>query len=199
MTEEKLDARRSLQASYFCVRLYVETESYDPAQVLSNLDSFDQWAYILHDKDTNEDGELKKAHYHVVLRNLNDDGKPSATTIGHVASVLGISPQDIQAGQNENEARGFKGAIKYLIHNTKASEKKYQYSRDEIKANFNLDKIFGENFSMAKQIIDYIMTYKPPTFSALCVWCIENNCWSELRRSQYAFKTIMEEVKRHEV
>ena len=44
--------------------LYPDSESYDCASVLDRLsDVFEEWAYITHDMDTEEDGEVKKAAY----------------------------------------------------------------------------------------------------------------------------------------
>ena len=53
----------------FCAVLYPDAEDYNCEVALNNLRSnFPRWAYCLHDKDTTDDGELKKPHYHVVVR-----------------------------------------------------------------------------------------------------------------------------------
>ena len=49
--------------------LYPDSESYDCSAVLERLSClFEEWAYILHDSDSDENGELKKAHIHWVGR-----------------------------------------------------------------------------------------------------------------------------------
>lgn len=48
------------------VVVYPDSESYVAAEVLAAVTVyFTQWCYILHDKDFNDDGTPKKAHYHV--------------------------------------------------------------------------------------------------------------------------------------
>lgn len=56
------------QCRRFCGILYPDAENYDCDHVLESIKSyFDDWAFILHDKDVvDESGELKKAHYHWV-------------------------------------------------------------------------------------------------------------------------------------
>lgn len=204
---DKQKEREKVQASYFCLLLPAVTDDFDTAEVLGNLSEFDEWAYALHDQDMKDDGTLKDPHYHIVLRDLTGDGKPSPSTIGAVAVKLGISSKWVQAGIKSVDSDGnplegrFKGAVKYLIHGNKDDKLKgkFQYDRSIINSNFDLDKYFGENFNMAKKIIDFILLEHPKSFIELCKWCIDNDCWKEFRRSQYAMVQIMNEVKRHEV
>ena len=45
--------------------LYPDSESYDCQKVLSRIeDTFVDFAYIVHDMDVNENGEIKKTHIH---------------------------------------------------------------------------------------------------------------------------------------
>lgn len=198
---DKQKKREEIQASYFCVRLYVETEDYDVKKVLDKIASYDQYAYILHDKDVKEDGTPDKPHYHAVFRNLTDDGKGAPTSVGAVARVLGISSANIQAGRNENENRGWKGSIRYLPHDTADAKRKnkYQYDRNLIKANFDLDVVFGLNSSMYKLILDHILETRPTSFTQLYQWVIAQGCVKEFLKSQYAWVRVMDEVKRHEI
>lgn len=200
--------RDDLKASYFCLLLPAETSDFDTSEVLAKVvDNFDQWAYALHDKDKKEDGSLKDPHYHVVLRDVTSSGDGSPSTVGAVANKLGINSRWVQAGIKSLDSDGnplegrFKGAVKYLIHGNKEDKLKgkYQYDRSIIVSNLDLEKYFGESFVMAKKIINYILTERPRSFTQLCTWCVENDCWKEFRRSQYAFVTIMKEVKAHEV
>lgn len=202
------DEREQVQASYFTMLLYVDSVDYDTSSVLAAVvDNFDEWAYALHDQDKKEDGTLKKPHYHVVFRDITESGDGSPKTVGYVASLLGIESQWVQPGIHSLDSDGkpitgrFNGCVKYLIHDTKSARKKnkHLYDRSIIVTNLNLDKYFGETFDMAKKIIEYILTNKPKTYTALCKWVIDNGCWAEFRRSQYAFRTIMDEVKSHAV
>ena len=62
------------QGRNFLGVLYPDSESYDCQKVLSRIkDTFVDFAYIVHDMDVNENGEIKKAHIHIstgAVRNL---------------------------------------------------------------------------------------------------------------------------------
>lgn len=72
----------------------------------------------LHDKDIEDDGSLKKAHWHVVLRFKN----PIYST--SLASQLGIAHNYILPCDN------FDNALKYLIHD--GWPEKYQYDIEAV-------------------------------------------------------------------
>lgn len=85
------------------------------------------YAYILHDKDENENGELKKAHWHICLR--FKDSVPTKS----ICDWFGISENYI------NKIRGrFADALAYLTH--KNAPDKYQYLDEEVKSNFDFKK-----------------------------------------------------------
>lgn len=197
---EKQKSRESVEASYFCCRLYLDTSDYAVDEVLAKIASFDDWAYIIHNQDVKSDGTPDKDHIHAVFRNVTDDGKGSPTSIGAVAGVLGISSANIQAGRSENDNRGFKGSVRYLIHDTAQARKdnKHLYDRSEIVTNLDLDKLLGESFDMAKSILDYILKERPQSLSQLACWCVDHKLWKEFRRSQYVFVSIMKEVRANE-
>ena len=78
----------------------------DPSHVeaMEKIKTSYDYVAILHDKDYTEDGEIKKPHWHVVLRFGN------ATWNSAVAKDLGIE-------QNYTEkVRNMNNAILYLIH-----------------------------------------------------------------------------------
>ena len=68
----------------------------------------EQYAYILHDKDCDDNGELKKAHWHIVFYFEN------ARVISGVGKWLGLPESDYHLIQVSN----FKSdTLLYLIHN----------------------------------------------------------------------------------
>lgn len=77
------------------------------------------YAIICHDRDTNEAGEVKKEHYHIVVRFNN----PKWNTA--FAEELGITPNYIE------ECRDLKRSLLYLIHYYDTD--KYQYSLADVK------------------------------------------------------------------
>lgn len=124
----------------------------------SHKNCISRYAYILHDKDvyTENDknipkgmkvGDLKKAHYHVVIQFKSDDGRYGK----HIATWFGVQPQYVQKctakykGKN-GELKGFKGMCYYLVHAN--CEDKYQYPVEVVKSNFDYKK-FIETGNMA--------------------------------------------------
>jgi energy-coupling factor transporter ATP-binding protein EcfA2 len=122
--------------------------------VCSGYTTIKEWAYILHDKDTNPDGTPKKAHYHIYL-NFG-----TSQDIELVCSWF-----QLPLNQAEKIKGRKKDILKYLIH--KNAPTKYQYDINDIKTNItdmNLDEpddIIGdfEHFSYA-QMIQHLNTIK---------------------------------------
>lgn len=83
-------------------------------------------AVILHDKDRDENGNLKEPHVHMMMSFEN------ARSLNSVAKLIGDKPQYIEKW-DKNPGNGFS----YLIHATDGAKEQYQYSADEVIANFN--------------------------------------------------------------
>lgn len=105
----------------FCAVLYPD----DPSHVvcMEKLQSGGyNFAAILHDKDVYEDGEhageLKKPHWHVVLRFKN------AVWNTAIAKELGITPNYLEACKDVDSS------LLYLVHF--GNEKKAQYDYEEV-------------------------------------------------------------------
>lgn len=105
------------------------------------------YAYILHDKDILETGEIKRKHYHIMLELENP-----------------LSFNSIQKkfkGAHIETPKYKKSAYQYLIHNSPNSKEKYQYELKEIVSN-NLDQvkfiIESESFELfyENQFLKYI-------------------------------------------
>ena len=88
-------------------------------EALKKIEASYDYACILHDKDVDEDGVIKKAHYHVVLR------FPNQTWSSALAKELGIADNYLE------KPRSFDNALMYLIHYNDSD--KYQYSIDDVK------------------------------------------------------------------
>ena len=88
----------------FHIILYPDSTSYDCSSVICSLsNSVDTWAYIIHDKDYDNEGNLKKVHVHFVIR------YPNARTFSAVSREYGIP-------QNHIEKCDFNQAVRYLTH-----------------------------------------------------------------------------------
>lgn len=114
--------------------LYPES-NYDSDGILSVIfqyKSTKKYFFILHDQDLDEDGNLKKPHYHV----YQNFGKASIK-IESVAKWFGIQ---------ENYVERVKGrmvdVIRYYTH--EKEPEKHQYSYDDITANFDIMAVLEE-------------------------------------------------------
>lgn len=94
-------------------------------------------AYMLHDKDTDKDGNLKKAHYHVIIRSRStmslNTFQHRWTISGHCCMVL----------------NNWDASVQYLVHQNpnydQTEDGGYVYDRDNITANFQIGSYFKDN------------------------------------------------------
>ena len=123
----------------------------EPLQdILKRYSTIKKWAYILHDKDKDI-----TPHFHIYV-NFGDTGVESS----EVAKWFGI-----QESQIEKVKGRASDMLLYLIHGNDSQQHKYQYSPDEVVANFNFKsaiteaKILGnfDKYSYAQQL-RYIKT-----------------------------------------
>ena len=103
--------------------LYPDNPSHAECMVKLETNGYN-FAAILHDKDVYEDGdhkgELKKPHWHIVLRFKN------AVWNTAVAKELGITPNYLEACKDQD------ASLLYLVH----------YGREE-KAQYDYEEVFG--------------------------------------------------------
>lgn len=85
-----------------------------------------KYALIVHDKDINESGEHVEDHVHMMMSFDN------ARSIRSISKALKDKSQSIEMWKGKAE-----NGYSYLIHATKDSINKYQYSPIDVKANFN--------------------------------------------------------------
>lgn len=167
--------------------LYPDSESYDCAAVLGRLSEvFDEWAYVIHDMDTDENGVLKKAHIHWVGKLANATSIQAITDGKHLA----VPENSVEYCKN------WKYAVRYLVH--KDSADKFQYSPDVVESNFDIKPILDGKQSelvKVKMIRQYIRETHCTSAEQLLDWCIENDCWSEYRRSFAIWACVMREIK----
>ena len=129
------------RAKSFNLVLYPEDESHIKA--IEKIENSYDYAYILHDMDTNEQGEIKKEHWHVVLTFKNAKWNTA------LAEELGITPNYIE------ESRSLKRSLLYLIHYY--DDDKYQYKIDNVKGSLKkrLDGyIHGEGKTESEKVIE---------------------------------------------
>ena len=89
------------------------------------------YAYIIHDKDIDDKGNIKYSHFHIALRlKYGYDTK-------HIAQWFGVSENFVKKATST-----FDDMLLYLTH-LNASEK-YQYSMNEVKSNFDYESKIKE-------------------------------------------------------
>src|SRR5699024_2434671 len=105
--------------------LYPESAPKNWKEILDEL--FIEWVESpLHDKDTNPDGTVKKAHWHILLM------FPSVKSYDQVLEITqklnALAPQ---------KAMSAKGVVRYMLHLD--NPEKYQYKKADIKAHGGAD------------------------------------------------------------
>lgn len=163
------------------VVVYPDSESYIAAEVLAKVvEYFAQWCYILHDKDVNDDGTLKKAHYHVYGK-LDTPRTPQT-----IANALGVGVASLRA------VSSWRAAVRYSVHLDHPN--KYQYSVDDVVANFELVKLFTvDDDVQAARIFSFINSSRCTTVSELTAWAFANGCYPALRRGFAVWSRLLSE------
>lgn len=112
--------------------LYIDSISYDIKEVLKCIRGERYYAYTLHDQDLDEEGHIKKPHYHIVIRFDN------ARTKSGVAKKLGIPENFV------NNIRNERTYIRYLIHFD--DKEKYQYRQSDIVCSRSYERFVNKCF-----------------------------------------------------
>lgn len=115
--------------SYKTCEIMQQLEYMSEEQIEKGLDhnAVKDYAYILHDKDENAEGEKKKPHWHICIR--FKDSVPTES----ICKWFGITENYI------NKIRGrFGDALAYLTHSN--APEKYQYLDESVKSNFDFKK-----------------------------------------------------------
>ena len=121
----------------------------------------------LHDKDVNpEDGEIKKAHYHVLM--LFDTVKSKEQVALIRDAIGGVGFEDV------NSVRGY---ARYLCHMD--NPEKYQYSPDEVLSigtedYFELISLPSDKYRVIDEIIDWCDKTECYIYSDLLRYAREN-------------------------
>lgn len=185
MAKEKYRSRVHLLLLYpdnplHCQAIEKIKQSYDYALILHDKD------YYTEDTEEHCKGEIKKQHWHVVLR-FNQAVWSSA-----ICKELQIEEKFI-----ENVKR-FDNAIQYLIHYN--DNDKYQYSVDEVSGNLktklveSINKTEKSEGEKVIELIDYIENYNGKiSIKTFASYCASQGYWSEFRRSASIFIKIIDE------
>ena len=172
---------------FFDLLLYPDCEQHN--EVLSVIkDSGIDFCGILHDKDVDESGKLKKTHIHLVLWGVQ-------TTISSLSSRLGLP-------ENYISIRGTRvSRLRYLVHAD--NPEKYQYSPDVAFGSPSGLKKFRESLNVSEDendnvfsIISLLESYPQYEYVSLLTF-VKDVCASSLfpyyRRAQSTFIELWRE------
>lgn len=168
------------------ILLYPEDKSHVDA--LSKLSTAFETIAVLHDKDKEKDGSLKKPHWHVVVNTRNQTWNTS------IAKQVGIKLNYIQKLRNPE------AAIEYLIHWNE--ESKYQYPIEDCFGATRLKNLL-KKITVEEQIpecekvlelIEWITNAdRPITISSFARVCASTDRWDIFRRSASIYMRIIDE------
>lgn len=135
------------------------------------------YALSLHDKDTDDVGQLKKAHMHIFFQ-----GKPTKHQKEYIHRALGITyGEDVRSAQ---------GMFDYLTHEN--NPEKYHYSRDNIQYS---PKWSQELFEVActdskdytQELIEYILENGIYEYSELMISLIHDEKRELLKQARQPY------------
>lgn len=165
----------------FAGTLYPDSESYDCEHLLSVIRSkFIDWAYILHDKDTDVNGVLKKPHIHWV-------GRATPRCLSVVSNFLGLPENDIEVVKN------FDNMVMYLIHLNDID--KFQYFPDDVESNLpNIGQLLRRQ-SEGQIVKDLASVKMQKSWYDLVQYAVDTDSYDVLRRNLGVIRLIWEEVQ----
>lgn len=130
-------------------------------------------AWILHDKDINDDGEPKKEHWHIMVQFRN-------------ARQRGALSRDFGIEKRFFEPFTLKDGLLYLIHNDDFS--KYQYDVSEVQGNLKnrLEAYLASDLMTESEFMERVIKYMKTESSCKCVtdilmYCISIGQYSRFR------------------
>lgn len=137
--------------------VYVESAPEDWEEILK-LKGLSYAVSPLHDKDVNPTGEIKKAHYHIILT------FGATTTFNNVKSIFDELNQPIPIA-----LESVRGYYRYFTH--KDNPEKYQYDEKDIKVynGFDVSDVLNnfEVYQCLKEIQNLICEYDIKEYSLL--------------------------------
>ena len=197
MARPKVNVDNNFKASKFRLMLYPEDTTH--CNALEYIEKHYDCCYILHDKDfiTQSDidkhpdkgfilGDLKKPHWHVVLRVCG------SRWVSALASEFGITSNYFM------KCDSYEKALQYLTHYN--NEDKYQYPIEEVKGSLKprlIKVIENDGKTEDERILDlivYIGSY--PGYLSITnfsFYCQSQGKWDMFRRSATIFINLIKE------
>lgn len=139
------------KSKYFCAMLYPDSATYDTDYVIKALAQENLTFAVspIHDRDVDEDGALKKRHYHLLL------AYSSATTLSNIRGWFNA------CGMPESELHSVRvcasgvGYYRYLTH--KDNPEKVQYDDKDVRIFNDYNEIFKKFSNTESDRIDKLV------------------------------------------
>lgn len=174
-----------IRSRMFCLLLYTQEDTTHKNALDYLIQNYDI-AYIEHNLDTNEHGEILKPHTHVVLRCQNAKWNTA------LSEELQIPVNYIQ------KCRSMEYALEYLIHYN--DETKHQYDLDDVQGNLreklkrSIKNSNKDENEKTLELIAYIEEYKGYlSVSTFSKYCCELGMWDVFRRASSIYISIINE------
>ena len=137
-----------IKSKYFCALLYPKSTSYDVEKVIKALAEEHLTFAVspIHDRDLDDDGILKKSHYHLLI------AYSSATTLNNIRGwfkVCGLPESDLHSVRVCASGVGY---YRYLTHQD--NPEKAQYDVNDIRVFNDSDELFKKFSKTASEKID---------------------------------------------
>ena len=139
------------KSKYFCAMLYPDSTTYDTDKLIKALAEEHLTFAVspIHDRDVEDDGSLKKGHYHLLL------AYSSATTLNNIrgwVKACGMPESDLHSVRVCASGVGY---FRYLTH--KDNPEKAQYDDKEIRIFNDYDEIFKKFANTESDKIDKLV------------------------------------------
>lgn len=192
-----------IKSRAFEVELYPDTETYDCYSVLKYIRLKYDYVFSFHDKDTYETdtddhkkGDLKKAHYHVIIRWAGCPRYASG-----LSKELGVPERFFLPIHGDEKSRTcLKYRLRYQIHLNELE--KYQYPVSNVKGSGKLKELFllyvnaernGSLEENNKAICNYIKSCKYISTMDLFLYCIDNGLYWDYKKNCSTYHRILDE------
>lgn len=136
------------KSKYFCCVLYPDSVTYDVDTVIKSLAEEHLTFAVspIHDRDIEDDGSIKKSHYHLLL------AYSSATTLNNICcwfNACGLPESELHSVRVCASAVGY---FRYLTH--KDNPEKVQYNDNDIRVFNDSDELFKKFSKTASEKVD---------------------------------------------
>ena len=167
MKANKTEAKKTIKGRDWTFLVYPESAPANWREILD--ETYMRWVESpCHDKDVNADGEVKKAHFHILL---SSDGPITEQAVMKIIEPLkGPMPKKVGSA---------KGLVRYMAHLD--NPEKYQYPIDEIIGHNGADVAsyfeltMTNKIVMMKDIVKFIYEEEIDNYADFLMLCIEKS------------------------